>query len=117
MTTKYYNPRDILVIEKIPELDWLKDLATALKETGSPDAEKMELLYKYMLWSRRYALSPDEKVRRVCYGFVIKYHRPLWDMENEHPTELNWIAEAEAALELSNRAIRARREGAESRAF
>jgi hypothetical protein len=47
---------------------------------------------------------------------IIKYHRPLWEMDF-FDGELRLVNEAEANLELSNRAIRRRREGAEAERF
>jgi hypothetical protein len=111
-----YNPNDILGFQPVPEMDWLKDHLVALKSSNDPIANKLELLYKYIIWSRRYALGSDERHRRTAYGLIIKYHRPLWEMDF-FDGELRLVNEAEANLELSNRAIRRRREGAEAERF
>lgn len=116
MSKEYYDPRDILTIPAVPELDWLKEFIKTLS-VHDPAKNKLELTYKYLLWSRRYALVPDEKAKRACYGMVVKYHRPLWDLEIEFEAERQCVSQGEAAIELSNRAIRARREGAEARTF
>lgn len=62
---------------KIPELDWLKDIA--YEYTGLAEAKKVDDLYRYLLWSRRYQLvEPQDPLRKMYFGLMLKYCRRLY---------------------------------------
>lgn len=68
----------------IPELDWLKELIEGMWYVRKYSKQTIRLnnLYKYILWSRRYHLT-DRKSREhlVAYGFVVKYHSLVYNTD------------------------------------
>jgi len=82
---------------KVPELDWLKDLAVQAGEEGSADADKLWYAYKYLYWSMRYARTPATRPEHtVCVGFITKFHRLLYGIPIT-AAEQSQIDRAEAA--------------------
>lgn len=95
---------EILRFPKVPELDFLKEIAEDI--TNPFDGERILNIYRYLVWSRRYqlvhAMSPEH---RVAYGFLLKYHRLMMNMDIP-PHEQALIDEAREALAASNAAIK-----------
>jgi hypothetical protein len=92
------------------ELDFLKKLAD--EKTHKGDLEKsrenydrvkplwnagvrLQNAYRYLLWSYRYAHVDGKSIEhQVCYGFVVKYHRRLYNLEYS-PGEKQLVERAE----------------------
>ncbi len=74
----------------VPQLDWLRDLADEMESfddgKGNTEdllAERLRNLYRYNLWSRRYALinsGVDRQGSEICSAFLTKYHRLVFDI-------------------------------------
>lgn len=75
------------VFRKIPELDWIKSLASDID--GPPcrrgqHSARLMMLYRYLLWSQRFRLtSTATDEGRVANGMMTKYYRQL------HPASLS----------------------------
>lgn len=73
------------IYPKVPELDWLRELVDGVADDlilGQGDnADRLMDLYKYILWSRRYALTdPNSDEHLVAFGFVVKYHARVFEV-------------------------------------
>jgi hypothetical protein len=73
------------------ELDFLRDLP----KNHAYDHVKLKNAYRYLLWSYRYAHVDGKSIEhQVCYGFVVKYHRRLYNLEYS-PGEKQLVERAE----------------------
>lgn len=97
------------VFKDIPELDWLKELTeqlgtTELELTSHQYKQRMQDLYRYLLWSQRYRLgNTGSPMGRVCNGMLTKYYRRLFPISQSQSMtdfENKFIAEAEVARKL-----------------
>jgi len=76
----------------VPELDWLAEMCETFGDRS------LEVVYKYLLWSRRYHLTdPKGREHLVAYGFVVKYHHLLYGIE-PNPADAKSIAMAKIGL-------------------
>jgi hypothetical protein len=106
----------VLKFDKIPELDWLKthveELVQMETEFSVPNlVERMEALYKYLLWSRRYQLLHPQYKRDeydVAHSMLMLNHRIMMGMDiPDHEQAL--IDKAQTMLKESNEEIRRRK--------
>ena len=97
--------------KKVPELDWVKDLAESMEADGEENsndvtvevARKMDTLYRYLLWMRRASLtSPQSPEHKVADGLCVKYHRRLYGIPMTD-FEKKYVAEAEAGFKKMKR--------------
>ncbi len=96
---------------KIPELDWLKELADDMEDDGEENsndvtvetARKIDTAYRYLLWLRRANLAtPQTDEHTVAMGLSTKYNRRLYGMPiNDY--EKRYIDEAEALFKKLRR--------------
>jgi hypothetical protein len=91
--------------KKIPELGWLKELTdllgtTELELTSHLYRERMQDLYRYLIWSQRFRLTTMQTDEgRVANGMMTKYYRRLFPMtlsQSMTDYEKKFIAESEA---------------------